>query len=497
LESDARARLERERAFARREGAPNRRARERVEELLDAGSFLEVGLLARDVGHGRESKTPTDGLIAGYGTVGGHRAGVVSHDKAVLGGSTGMAATAKAMRVLDQAFRCGFPIVCFGEGGGGRIPDLMGSAFGVPGSIGATTFLARLARRDRPSTLIACCMDEMYGDPAFTLGLADFPLMLRSACFGISGPPVVEQALGEKTTGPELGGPQVHEANGQVARVEETESELLAAVKRLVSFTVAPRVATSDPDDRPTPEIERLVPDSPSRAYDVRRVLEAIVDRDCPPLYLWPGYGGSLVTAFARLGGRTVAVLASQPLVRGGVLDADASRKGVKMMDQAHRLGVPLLFLADLPGVMVGRAAERQGLVSAAMDYLRALVSCAVPKLTLVLHKAYGFGYFAMGGPGFTGDYVAALPGARIAFMGPQPGIHVVHARRLAQIEDAAERERTREALLADWARRAEPWEAAYAASLDEVLAAAEARPALVRALRRLERGDRDSVRGG
>jgi acetyl-CoA carboxylase carboxyltransferase component len=168
-------------------------------------------------------------------------------------------------------------------------------------------------------------------------------------------------------------------------------------------------------------------------------------------------------------------------------MDAASSRKGVKVIDQAHRLGLPLVFLTDMPGFIVGKEEERLGLLSAAMDYLRALISAQVPKISLVLRKAYGFGYFAMGGPGWGGDYVAALPSARIAFMGPEPGINLIYQRQLDRIADPEEREARKNALLAEWAGRVEPWEAAYAASIDDVIQASEARHTLIRAVRTLD----------
>jgi acetyl-CoA carboxylase carboxyltransferase component len=481
-------RLEAERAFSLRLGAHNRRARERVEELLDPGSFIEIGLLARDVSHGRREKSAADAVVTGYGTVNGHRVGVISHDRAVLGGSNGHPAEAKNMRVLTEAERVGFPVISFGEGGGGRIPDLMGSAFGQIGAITRTQSLSFLARRDRRFTVIGCSMGEMYGDPSFVLGLSDFPLMVRSACFAVSGPPIIQAATGEVISGMDLGGPAVHERIGQVARVEESEADLLGTIRQLLAFTLERKRSSSDDPDRLTPELGHIIPDSPRRAYDVRRVIRLLADQDCEPLILWPSYGRSLVCALARMGGHSVAVLASQSLHRGGVMDAETARKGAKLIDQAQRLRLPLVFLIDVPGFIVGSEPEQQGLLSASMDYLRSLASTDVPKIGLVLRKANGFGYFALGGPGWGGDYTAALPSARIAFMGPEAGIGLIYQRKLEQIADPAERERERERLNAEWNARAEPWEAAHAASLDEVIQPAEARRTLVRVIEALDR---------
>lgn len=482
------ARLKAERAFSRKDGAADRRARERIEKLLDPGSFLEVGLLARDVHHNRAKKTPTDAVITGYGTVDGQRVGVVSSDRAVLGGSNGHPGEAKKMRIFQEAERAGFPVITFGAGGGGRIPDLMGSAFGRVGSITAMQNLAFLARRSRRFTVISCSMEEMYGDPSFELGLSDFSLMLRSACFGVSGPPIIKAALGETVTGEELGGPAVQERIGQVMRVEETDNNLIATIREILDFTGRIAKPTSDPLDRPTPELEKLIPESPSRAYDVRKVVKLLFDTDCEPLYLWPSYGKSVVTALARLGGRTVAVFANQSMQRAGVMDAESARKCTKLTDQANRLGIPVVYLADVPGFIVGKDAEQQGLLTAAMDYLRAMSSAQVPRIGLVLRKAYGFGYFAMGGPGWGGDFTAALPSARIAFMGPGPGIHLIYQKKLDQIADPAEREKERAKLEAEWSARSEPWEAAYNASLDAVIDFAEARHTLTRAVESLAR---------
>lgn len=480
-------RLARERAFGRKDGAANRRARERVEELLDPGSFLEVGLLARDLAHGREEKSPADALIAGYGTVDGQRVGVISLDGHVLAGSGGHAASAKQLRIVDEAYRCGFPVVSFGEGGGGRIPDMMGSSLGYAGAIATESLLLRLARK-RPFTLISCCMGEMYGDPSFKLGMADFPLMVRTASLGVSGPPVIKAALGEDVTGQELGGPEIHEANGQVARVEDTEAGVIDTAKRLIGYTLEPRRPTADTADRATPEVRKLLPESYNRAYDVRRVIRALVDQDCKPLYLWPGYGTTAVACLARIDGQTVAVFANQPLVRGGVLDIESAKKGMKLMAQCERLRLPMVFLHDVPGFLIGKQAERDGILGAAMDYVRALASLTVPKISLVLRKSYGLAYFAMAGPGWGADYVACLPSARIAFMGPEPGINLVYAKKLARIDDPEERERTLAELNEQWSERAEPWEAAFLGSVDDVIEPEESRQVLVRALGSLAR---------
>lgn len=484
--ADRVARLEAERAFATRAGASDRGSRERVERLLDPGSFLEVGLLARDITYGRAEKTPTDAMIAGYGTVDGHRVGVLSLDGAVLAGSGGHSASAKQERIVNEAFRLGFPVISFGEGGGGRIPDMMGSSLGFAGGIAKESLLTRIARRGRPFPLIACCVGEMYGDPSFKLGLSDFPLMLRGASLGISGPPVIRAALGEEVSGQELGGPEVHERNGQVARVEETEEELIHTVRRILDFLLARRRATTDPVSRPTPEIGRLLPESYQRAYDVNRVIRALVDRDCEPLSLWPNYGRTAVACLARMGGRAVGVFANQPLINGGVLDVETSRKGAMFLRRCDRFGLPVIFLHDVPGFLIGRGAEQAGILGAAMDYLTELSSATVPKISLVLRKSYGLAYFAMAGPGWGGDYVAALPNASIAFMGSEPGINLVYAKKL---REAVDRETTMAELRADWEARAEPWEAAYLASLDDVILPEEARSTLCRALAVLENG--------
>ncbi|MFN0145167.1 MAG: acyl-CoA carboxylase subunit beta [Dehalococcoidia bacterium] len=476
------SRLEQERQFSLKTGNPDRRARERVESLLDPGSFLEVGLLARDVSHNRGDKSPSDAMIAGYGTISGHRVGILSLDGAVLAGSGGKAAGAKEDRIIDEAYRCGFPVISLGEGGGGRIPDMMGSTLGTSGAIGKTGLLTRLASRQRPFQLIACCMGEMYGAPSFKVGLADWPLMVRGASLGISGPPVLRAALGEEVTGEELGGSAVHEANGQVARVEATEEDLFDTIRAILDFTLVPHKPTTDPTDRPTPELETLIPAAANRAYDMRRVVKTLLDSDCPPLYFWEGYGQSAIGCLGRLGGRAVGVFASQPLVRGGVLDVESSRKGTMFTARCQRAGIPIIYLHDVPGFLVGRHAEREGILGAAMAYLEEMASATVPKISLVLRKSYGMAYFAMGGQFAASNYIAALPSARIAFMGPEPGINLVYAKKLAQL-DVEARDAQVATLMAEWGERAEPWEAAFDASIDDVIFPSEARRTLCAAL--------------
>lgn len=482
------ARLAEERTFGLREGDADRSARNRIERLLDPGSLLEVGLLARDTNHGRAPKTPTDGVIVGYGKVGGHRVGVVSQDAAVLAGSGGASGHAKVARVIQEAWDCRFPLVMFGSGGGGRIPDMMGSTFGRHGSISERPAAFMLARNDRPFTLIACCMGEMYGEPSFRMGLADFPVMVRSASFAVSGPGVVLAGIGERATGQELGGPAVQEPAGRVVRVEESEEELIDVVKGILGYTLNPRLPTTDAADRPTPEVETLLPRAYHRAYDVRKIIRTLVDQDSEPFYLWPNYGRSAVVCFARMQGRAVGVVASQPMVRGGVLDPAATRKLNKFVVQANRLGMPLIFLHDVPGFLIGTQAEREGILSEIMDYQRTLASVTVPRLSVILRKSYGLAYMAMAGPGFGVDYIAALPSARIAFMGAEPGINLVYAKKLAAMETDDERRVLEAELLEAWSQRAEPWDAAYAACLDDVIEPVNVRAVLNRALLALDR---------
>jgi acetyl-CoA carboxylase carboxyltransferase component len=469
-------------------GAPNRRARERVEELLDPGSFLEVGLLAQDQTHGRADKSPADALIAGYGRVNGQRVGVISLDGAVLAGSGGHAASAKQARIVDEAYRRGFPLITFGEGGGGRIPDMMGSSLGFAGAIARTdtNVLTRLAHRDRPFALISCCMGEMYGDPSFKLGLADFPLMVKTASLGVSGPPVIRAALGEVVSSQELGGPQVHGRNGQVARIEDSEAAVIATVRDILDLISVPQRESADPVDRETSEIADILPASHQRAYNVRKVVRAIVDQDCEPLELWPEFGPTAQAYLARLGGRTVAVFASNPLVQGGVFDVDSARKGSLLIRRCDRFQIPMLFLHDVPGFIIGKQAEADGLLGFAMQYISDLASSSVPKLSLVLRKAYGLAYFAMAGPGWGGDYVAALPSARMAFMGAEPGINLVYEKKLAEAEDRGD---VLAELTSEWNQRAEPWEAAQAASIDDIIEPRECRVKLIQALRALSDG--------
>ena len=476
-------RLLAERAFARKEGSDQTRARERVLELLDPGSFLEVGTLARDGTHGRGEKTPSDGIVAGYGTVDGHRVGVISLDGTVLAGSGGKPGGAKQQRIVTEAERLGFPLIAFGEGGGGRIPDMMGSSLGVPHSIGEHQLLVRLGQRDRRFPLFSCSMGEMYGDPSFKFGLADFPIMAQASSLGISGPRVIEAALGEIVSGDELGGSQVHARNGQAIRVEETEADVIATVKRILDFVLVPLRESGDPIDRATPEIADILPANYERAYNVRKVAQAILDQDCAPLELWPEFGTTAVAMLGRLGGRTVAVFANQSLVRGGVLDDGSVRKASKLLRRCDRFNIPILYLHDVPGFMIGRHVEAEGILGTVMQYISDMASSPVPKISLVLRKSYGMAYFAMGGQAGKANYIAALTTARIAFMGPEAGINLVYAKKLAGADDA---ERVRAELTDEWSERAMPWEAAHTAAIDDVILPSEARQTMLAALRAL-----------
>ncbi len=442
-------------------------ARERVAALVDPGSFVELGrhVLHRHA-HADEALAanvhPGDGLVCGLATVDGRGVAVYAHDPTVLRGALGHAASRKLCRLLDLAGERGLPVVALADSDGVRIAEGT-DAIDAYGEV-----IRRTVRLRGKSFQITLVCGLCVGAAAYCAALTDAVGMVAGQSFlFITGPSVTQVATGEQVTIEALGGPELHaRTTGACHAVLPDERAGIAWVRRLLGY-LAP--AAPVPVDA-VPRLEKLVPTSPRRAYDMRKVLAALFDADSPT-ELAPDFGGSLLTALARLGGRAVAVLASQPQVNAGCLDVDSSRKGAAFVRLANRLRLPVITLVDVPGYRPGQAQEAGGILPHGAELLAAYGEAEVPKLCLVVRKSYG-GASVLS---FNADVRLALPTAEIAPMGADA------AAQLLADEDG------RAAFREAWkARYGAAWTAAESGYLDQIVAPADARRALAAALARV-----------
>jgi acetyl-CoA carboxylase carboxyltransferase component len=461
--------------IARHHASGRLTARERIALLVDEGSWREIGLLGLPELR-RDEPSPCDAIVTGLARVGGRKVCVVAVDATVLAGTTAPVNMRKQNRLAEWAGRTGLPLIFLSDNDGGRLPDLLGWRFsGVPFDF--RTFLQSPSGCPATPRLTAV-LGPSFGDAALHAAIADLVVMRSDAAIALSGPPVIKGAIGEEISNEELGGPAVaHETSGSAHVVVDAEADAFDAIKRFLAYLpdaadlAAPVAPPADPA-RDAGELAALVPEQPRRGYDMRKVLEGVVDAGS--LFQWgERFGPSLITALAKIEGQAVGVVASQPLYRAGVLDVAALTKELQFVELCDTFNLPLVFLQDVPGLMIGRDAERGGILRAYERLAAALARATVPKIAVIVRKAYGGGHIAMGGRPVRPDLLVAWPGAELGFMAPDTGVRTVYRRRLDDLE-AAEGTDARDALAADleaeWAAESKPWEAAANLILDDVI---------------------------
>lgn len=491
---DRAAELDRRRATARGMGGSERldrlRAegrldvRHRVATLVDEGSWFEIGLLAEPERR-LDRPVPGDGVVTGHGEVDGRAVGVIALDPSVLAGTTAPISMKKQGRIARSCAEKGFPLVVLADADGGRIPDVVGWRFSALPFDFSEFLQVGPGRPDVPRVTVV--LGPAYGDAGLHAASADLVVMTESAAVGLSGPPVIAEAIGEVVADVDLGGPVAAMRAGNVHLVADGETAAIGAARDLLSYLPgnagqpAPS-AEARPPARPISDVGDLVPEARRRGYDMRKVLESVFDEDTITV-LAPRRGPGVITAFARLDGGPVGVVASQPMQRAGVLDPPALAKLADFVDLCDRFNLPLVFLQDVPGLMVGQAAEADGVLRGYERLAGRLARAEVPKLVVVIRKAYGGGHFALGGRPTKPDFVFAWPGAEFGFMAPEPGVRTVYRRRLDEMapEDA---DAFQEARVAEWEDESAPWEAAAHLALDDIIHPAETRATLITALR-------------
>ncbi|MEV0738132.1 acyl-CoA carboxylase subunit beta [Streptomyces sp. NPDC050549] len=484
--------LEERRARAVVTGAPRRHgalgARERIERLLDAGSFAETGVFvrARAVGDGAQ-RPYGDGVVTGYGTVDGRPVCVFAQDSTVFGGSMGEAFGEKTVALMELALKTGCPVVGLNDSGGARIQE----------GVNSLALYAELVRRNVKASgvipQISVVLGPCAGGAAYSPAITDFTVMVDgSSHMFVTGPDVIEAVTGERTTAEELGGARTsNSVNGNAHFLATDEEDALDTVRDLLSYLPANNLERP-PQYAPGAVaagdlLDELVPDRLGHAYDMRDILRAVVD-DGELLYVQELFAPNIICALARIEGASVGVVANQPLHSAGVLDIDASEKAARFVRFCDAFGIPLLTFADVPGYLSGVCQEQGGIIRRGAKLLYAYAEATVPKVTVVVRKAYGGGYAVMGSKHLGADLNLAWPTARIAVMGAEGAVGVLHRRELAAADDP---EALRADLVATYeATHGTPYLAAERGYVDDVITPRDTRVHVGRALRAL-RGKR------
>ena len=425
-ERRARARLGGgEEKIARQHEAGKLTARERLALLVDEGTFTELGIQAgihysvRGL-EGREA--PADGVITGFGKVDGRTVAVCAYDFTVMAGSMGLTGEQKVARLRDLALTKRMPFVWLLDSAGARIQEAVGSLFAGSGHL----FREEVVMSG-VIPQVAALMGPCAAGTAYIPGLADFvPMVKGRGSMALAGPHLVRAAIGEDVTQEELGGSRVHCRKSGVGDLEVADDEeCIDVIKRYLSYLPShngepPPVRRSDDRvDRADEELLDVLPDSNRKPYDIHDVIARIVD-DGEILELKPQWARTVVTCFARFGGRPAGIVANQPRHLGGILDNDSSDKAARFVNLCNAFGVPLVFLQDVPGFMVGTKVEAAGIIRHGSKMLHAVANATVPKVTVVLRKAYGAGYYVMNGRAYEPDLIVAWPSAEISVMGAE-----------------------------------------------------------------------------
>jgi acetyl-CoA carboxylase carboxyltransferase component len=472
-------------AVALREAPPVERpsgARERLELLCDPGSFapLRTGVISPHLG---PRATPGDGVVAGAGRMAGRPVFCYAQDQAVMGGSLGVAHADSIVRVMQLAARAGAPVVGFIESGGARLQEGHGALAGYGRIFRASVELSSRAPQ------ISIVSGVSAGGGAYSPALTDFVVMTEEARMFLTGPQIVQEALGERVSMEELGGPRVHSHNGVCQLVVEDVPGAMSAARDLLALLPQrfedgpPPLMPSSPPSGVAPDA--AVPVEPRRVYDVRDVARAIVDEGSI-LELSSSWAKNMVIAFARIDGRPVGILANQPRNLGGVIDAVGAEKAAIFVDACNRFGLPLVVLVDTPGFMPGTRQEAGGVIRYGASLLRAFAAATVPKVTVILRKAYGGAVITMNSKDLGADLVFAWPQAEIGIMAARQAVGIVHRRDLAAAEH---RDSALAELAAGYAdEHLQADHAAAAGFVDEVIRPWDTRERLAWALATLER---------
>jgi propionyl-CoA carboxylase beta subunit len=493
--------LARRNADAEAGGGPERRerqhkqgklsARERIELLLDEGSFEELDKFVTHhcTDFGMEGQKPLgDGFVTGYGRIDGRIVYVFAQDFTVFGGSLSEANASKVTKIMDLAMRNGAPVIGLNDSGGARIQE------GVMSLAGYAEIFLRNTLASGVIPQISAIMGPCAGGAVYSPAITDFTLMTRDTSYMfVTGPDVIRTVTHEEVTKEELGGAMTHNATSGVAHfVARDDAECLAMIRELVGFLPAnnlddpPRRPSGDPPDRTDPGLNTIIPADPMLPYDIKDVIGAVVD-DRDFFEVQEHFAKNLIVGFARLDGRPVGIVANQPAVLAGVLDINASVKGARFVRFCDAFNIPLITFEDVPGFLPGTQQEFGGIIRHGAKLLYAFAEATVPKVTVITRKAYGGAYCVMASKHIRTDVNYAWPTAEIAVMGPEGAVNIVYKRELERAPEN-DRERVRQEKIREFRERfANPYVAAERGYIDAIIEPALTRPKLITALHSLE----------
>jgi len=462
-----------------------RTARERIQVLLDPGTFVETDQFVthRANGFGMEQNHPlTDGVITGWGKVDGRLVYLYSQDFTILGGSLGESHGRKIAKIMDLAYQNGAPLIGLNDSGGARIQE------GVDSLAAYGEIFFRNTRASGVIPQISVILGPCAGGAVYSPGITDFVFMLEDKAYMfITGPDVIRAVTHEEVDYETLGGARVHRTTSGVAHFTAAEEDILIRqVRWLLSYlpsnnlAAPPQITPIDDPGREVGELSQVIPADPQKSYDVREVIGVLVD-SAEFLEVQPDFARNLVIGFARLDGYVIGIVANQPDYLAGVLDIDASDKGARFIRFCDAFHIPLLTLIDTPGFLPGTSQEHEGIIRHGAKLAYAYAEATVPKLSVVLRKAYGGAYIVMSSKHLRGDYNLAWPGAEIAVMGPEGAVQIVFRK---EINDAADPEAVRAELTRRYREElAHPFIAASRGYLDAVIHPAETRKCLIAGL--------------
>lgn len=463
-------------------------ARERINMLLDEGSFEEFDMFVthRCTNFGMEKNVFLgDGVVTGYGTIDGRLVYVFAQDFTVFGGSLSESFAMKICKIMDKAMRMGAPVIGVNDSGGARIQE------GVNALAGYTEIFQRNILASGVVPQISAIFGPCAGGAVYSPALTDFNIMTKGTSYMfLTGPKVVKSVTGENVTQEELGGASVHSTKSGVAHFAvETEEEGIQVIKDLLSYLPqnnleeTPLVATEDPVDRMDDILNDIIPDNPNKPYDVYEVIGGIVDEG-KFLEVHKDYAKNIVVGFARFNGQSVGIVANQPKVLAGVLDNNASRKAARFVRFCDAFNIPLVTLVDVPGFLPGTQQEYGGIILHGAKLLYAYGEATVPKVTVVLRKAYGGAYCVMSSKHLRGDINYAWPTAEIAVMGPSGAIEVLYGKEMKDAADPAAFATEKEKEYRD--AFANPYNAAKYGYIDDIIEPRNTRFRIIRALQQL-----------
>lgn len=473
--------------LARRKAEGLLNARERIDYLIDAGSFIESGRYARAIRPEVKHKTPADGKVAGFARVDGREIGLVSNDFTVLGASSAVVNMKKIKHVKQVATKRGMPLVFLGESSGARMPDRMGAAGRAIIAQDPTEY-----QRLRESPWVSALLGQCYGSSTWYSAMSDFVVMRKGAIMAIASPNVTSIAINKPIGPEELGGWKLLTGvSGLADLAVDTDEQALDAIRRFLSYLPShnmeppPEHPVPPGSDEPCRKMLEIIPESRNKVYDVRKVIRAIADLDST-FELKERYGKSVATVLGRLDGKSVGFIANNPMFKGGALDADACQKVISFMVLCDSFNVPLVFLVDVPGFLIGVEGEIRGMPGKVINWMNALTQVTVPRLTVIMRKDYGQAFINMAG-GKNADEVAIWPMADLGFMDPAVSVNVLHG---VKYEDDPERFNQ---LKAEVERDTSAWGLAELYEAQTVLDPRDTRDYLIRTLQvhrlRLKRG--------